>query len=308
MDNVKGILLLLVAMVGFTIEDLFIKQLSGSLPVGQILCLIGVAAGAVFLVALRVKGQPVFARAAWRPLPVLRALTEGGAAMSFATALALVDISVVAAVFQATPLVITMGAALFLGEQVGWRRWSAIGVGFVGVLMIIRPGLSGFEPNALLVLISVLCVAVRDLITRRMNVSIPSSLVSVQAYGAVILAGGILLLASPAPLAMPTSPEWGMLFCGTLFGVIAYYGLVTATRLADAAVITPFRYSRLVFSMIGGAIVFAESPDAMTLAGSGLIIATGLYTFVRERRLARHAARAAKAEQVLRDAANTVKA
>jgi len=293
MDNVKGIVLLLVAMVGFTIEDLFIKQLSGSLPVGQILILIGLGAGLVFLVALAVQGQSLRNRAAWQPMPVLRALAEGGAAMSFATALALVDISVVAAVFQATPLAITMGAALFLGEQVGWRRWSAIFVGFIGVLMIIRPGLDGFEPNALLVLISVLCVAARDLMTRRMNANIPSFVVSVQAYAAVIVAGVILLLITGQPVAAPTSFEWGMLAGGTLFGVIAYYGIVTATRIADAAVITPFRYSRLVFSMIGGAIVFAERPDTMTLAGSALIIATGLYTFVRERRLARRAARMA---------------
>ncbi len=294
MDNIKGILLLLVAMVGFTIEDLFIKQLSGTIPVGQILMLIGTGAGALFLISLWLKGETIFARAAWQPMPVLRALAEGGAAMSFATALALVDISVVAAVFQATPLAITMGAALFLGEQVGWRRWTAISVGFVGVLMIIRPGLSSFEPNTLLVLVSVVCVAARDLMTRRMNVGISSVMVSVQAYAAVIVAGALLLLMAPAPLVAPSGFEWAMLGGGVVFGVIAYYGIVTATRVADAAVITPFRYSRLVFSMIGGAIVFAERPDAMTLAGSGLIIATGLYTFVRERRLARSAAQAAK--------------
>ncbi|OIQ27200.1 MAG: EamA family transporter [Alphaproteobacteria bacterium MedPE-SWcel] len=298
MDNVKGILLLLLAMVGFTIEDLFIKQLSGTIPVGQILILIGMGAGLVFLAVLRIQGHSVLVPAAWRPLPVLRALAEGGAAMSFATALALVDISVVAAVFQATPLAITMGAALFLGEQVGWRRWTAIFVGFIGVLMIIRPGLSGFEPNALLVLISVLCVAVRDLITRRMSVAIPSSLVSVQAYLAVVVAGGVLLLITPSGVVAPTSFEWAMLACGAVFGVIAYYGIVTATRVADAAVITPFRYSRLVFAMVGGAIVFAERPDQMTLAGSALIIATGLYTFVRERRLAREARAARQTREI----------
>ncbi|GLP86705.1 MULTISPECIES: DMT family transporter [Tritonibacter] len=293
MDNVKGIVLLLIAMVGFTIEDLFIKQLSGSLAVGQILLFIGLGAGVVFFVALRLQKQSLWSRDAWQPMPVLRALAEGGAAMSFATALALVDISVVAAVFQATPLAITMGAALFLGEQVGWRRWSAIFVGFIGVLIIIRPGLAGFEPNALLVLVSVLCVAARDLMTRRMPASIPSSVVSVQAYLAVVVAGGAMLLLTPQTMVAPTSFEWGMLAGGTIFGVVAYYGIVTATRIADAAVITPFRYSRLVFSMIGGAIVFSERPDAMTLLGSALIIATGLYTFVRERRLARRAARMA---------------
>ncbi|NIZ12387.1 DMT family transporter [Phaeobacter sp. HF9A] len=291
MDNVKGIVLLLIAMAGFTVEDLFIKQLSGTLPVGQILMLIGAAAMPVFLIALWMQGRSVLTPAAWTGMPLLRALAEAVSAMSFASALALVDISVVAAVFQATPLAITMGAALFLGESVGWRRWSAICVGFFGVLMIIRPGLSGFEPNALLVLVAVLGVAARDLMTRRMTAEIPSFLLSVQAYGAVALAGGVMLLLTPGGLRAPSGFEWSMLAGATLFGVIAYSGLVTATRIADAAVITPFRYSRLVFSMIGGAIIFAERPDAMTLAGSALIIATGLYTFVRERRLARRAAR-----------------
>lgn len=293
MDNVKGILLVMMAMVGFTIEDLFIKQLSGTLPVGQILAVIGIGAGAVCLAMLWAGGGRLRQPAAWGVLPMVRALMEAGSAVSFATALALVDISVVAAVFQATPLVITMGAALFLGEHVGWRRWTAIGIGFVGVLMIIRPGLDGFEPNALLVLVTVFCVASRDLMTRRMDMAIPSALVSVQAYIAVLLGGGAMMLVAGQAPVPPSGFEWGMLFFAVLFGVIAYTGIVIATRVADAAVITPFRYSRLVFSMIGGMIIFAERPDAMTLAGSGLIIATGLYTFIRERRLARRARRMA---------------
>ncbi|WP_420002594.1 DMT family transporter [Arenibacterium sp. LLYu02] len=292
MDNVKGILLVMMAMIGFTIEDLFIKQMSGTLPVGQILFGIGLGAGLAFLVMLFAQGGRLFQREAWGIAPLVRCGLEACCAVSFATALALVDISVVAAVFQATPLVITMGAALFLGEQVGWRRWTAIGLGFVGVLMIIRPGLEGFEPNVLLVLIAVLAVAARDLLTRRMNKAIPSAMLSVQAYGSLVLSGGALLLFTDQSWTDPTPFEWTMLGFATLFGIVAYYGIVTATRIADAAVITPFRYSRLVFSMIGGILIFAEHPDAMTLAGAGLIIATGLYSFLRERRLARQARRA----------------
>ncbi len=292
MDNVKGILLVMMAMIGFTIEDLFIKQLTETMPVGQVLFGIGVGAGAICLGMLLIKREALFLPAAWGLMPMLRALMEVGCAVSFAAALALIDISVVAAVFQATPLVITMGAALFLGETVGWRRWTAISLGFVGVLMIIRPGLDGFEPSALLVLITVLCVATRDLITRRMDKAIPSSLLSVQAYVAVTLGGAAMMVVQGQSPVSPTGFEWAMLAFAVLFGVVAYIGIVTATRIADAAVITPFRYSRLVFSMIGGILIFAERPDAMTLAGSGLIISTGLYAFVRERRLARQERRA----------------
>ncbi|MCW8842200.1 MAG: EamA/RhaT family transporter, partial [Rhodobacteraceae bacterium] len=119
MNNVTGILLVIFSMASFTMEDMFIKTLSSDLPTGQILLILGIGSASVFALLATARGQNIFARAAWRPLPVLRAACEAVAAMAFASALALVEISTVAAVFQAMPLAITMGAALFLGEQVG---------------------------------------------------------------------------------------------------------------------------------------------------------------------------------------------
>ena len=251
MQNVHGILLVIVSMAGFTVEDMFIKQLSQSLPVGQILIMLGCGSGAVF--AALSGGRAVFARAAWQPLFVLRALAEATAAMAFVTALSLIDISVVAAVFQATPLFITMGAALF-------------------------------------VLISVAAVAARDLITRRIDVAVSSFVVSFQGFAALVPAGIVLLmLADAGPQAV--SPTSGAMILGAVvFGAASYYGIVQAMRIADAAVVTPFRYTRLLFSLVVGVIVFGERPDTMTLLGAGLVIGTGLYTFVREQRLARRKA------------------
>ncbi len=285
MNNLRGILFMVAAMVGFTFEDVFIKSLSQTLPVSQILIMLGLSAGLVFLILSRIQGDGFLISAAWTPMVITRAAFEGVAAVAFATSLSLVDLSVVAAVFQTLPLVITMGAALFLGESVGWRRWSAICVGFSGVLMIIRPGLDGFEPAALLVLVSVMGVAARDLITRRIDVKVASGVVSAQAFFTTAIAGVILLLISDQSLQAPNLNEWKLAALATIFGVLGYYGIVVATRIAEASVVTPFRYSRLVFSMIGGMIVFSERPDLMTLLGSTLIIATGLYTFLRERRL-----------------------
>jgi drug/metabolite transporter (DMT)-like permease len=287
MNNVQGILLVIGAMAAFTLEDMFIKSLSEQLPVGQILILLGIGSGSVFALLAKWQGHQILAPRAWRRLPVLRALCEAVAAVSFASSLALVDISVVAAVFQATPLVITMGAALFLGEQVGWRRWSAILVGFAGVLMIIRPGLAGFEPPALLVLVSVVAGAGRDLMTRVIDSAVPSTVVSFQAFAVVIPAGAILLLLTPGDARLLVGNEWLMMLGGVIFGVLGYYGIVTAMRVGDASAVTPFRYSRLVFSILVGVAMFNERPDAMTLVGAALIILSGLYTFMRERRLAR---------------------
>lgn len=296
MNNLHGILLVIVSMAFFTLEDMFIKQLTGTVAVGQILLFLGIGCSLVFAVMARLQRASLVTPQAWRMKPVLRAATEMISAMAFATALARVDISTVAAVFQATPLVITMGAALFLGEHVGWRRWMAICIGFAGVLLIIRPGLEGFEPAALLVVIAVLGVAARDLLTRTMDSAVPSSVVSFQAYAALILAGGLLLVFTPGELRSLNGGEWWMLLGGCIFGVSGYYGIVVAMRVADASVVTPFRYTRLLFSILAGVIVFGERPDTLTLAGATLIIASGLYTFVREQRLARRARRRAQAE------------
>lgn len=288
MQNVHGILLVIVSMAGFTVEDMFIKQLSQSLPVGQILIMLGCGSAAVF--AVLSGGRAIFARAAWQPLFVMRALAEATAAMAFVTALSLVDISVVAAVFQATPLFITMGAALFLGEEVGWRRWSAISLGFLGVLMIIRPGLSGFEPAALFVLISVAAVAARDLITRRIDVAVSSFVVSFQGFAALVPAGAVLLMLGETGPQAISMTGGAMVLGAVIFGAASYYGIVQAMRIADAAVVTPFRYTRLLFSLVVGVVIFGERPDMLTLLGAGLVIGTGLYTFLREQRLARRMA------------------
>ncbi|NSY38080.1 DMT family transporter [Leisingera sp. ANG59] len=295
MNNLHGILLVIASMAFFTLEDMFIKQLSGTLPVGQILIFLGIGSGLVFAVMAKMQGHRLFAPRSWRLRPVLRAGTEAVSAMGFASALALVDISVVAAVFQATPLVITMGAALFLGEDVGWRRWLAICVGFAGVLLIIRPGLDSFEPAALLVVIAVLGVAARDLMTRVMDSAVPSTVVSFQAFLAVIPAGLLLLAFTPGEAQVMEQNEYLMLAGGVLFGVLGYYGIVTATRVGDASAVTPFRYTRLLFSILAGVLVFGERPDALMLTGAALIIGSGLYTFVREQRLARRARREAAA-------------
>ncbi len=287
MNNLNGILMVIAAMAAFTIEDMFIKHLSQAMPVGQILILLGIGSGTVFAVMATAKRHSLVARAAWQPVMIVRTLAEAAGAMCFASGLALVDLSTVAAVFQALPLVITMGAALFMNEQVGWRRWSAILVGFVGVLLIIRPGLAGFEPASLLVLLSVFAIAVRDLLTRLVDVAVSSTVVSFQGSAALVLAGGLLLAFFPGEVTAVSSLQGVMIFGGVIFGVMGYYGIVVAMRVGDASAVTPFRYSRLLFSILAGMVMFNERPDMMTMLGASLIIGSGLYTFLRERRLAR---------------------
>ena len=287
MNNFKGILLMLIAMAGFTMEDLFMKKLSVNLSTGQILITLGFGSSLVFALMAKSKGYKLTAKIFWSKGMIIRQFAEGIAAVAFITSLTLIPLSTVAAVFQATPLVITMGAALFLGEAVGWRRWLAIIVGLIGVLIIIRPGLNSFDPNVGYVLIAVLFVTVRDLITRKLPMNVPSTIVSFQAFASLIIAGGILIFLSDQKIVSLDENQIYFVLGGIIFGVIGYYCIVASTRIGEAGVVTPFRYSRLLFAIIIGSLFFNERPDFYTLLGASIVIMTGIYTVLRERYLAR---------------------
>lgn len=287
MNNIRGILLIVLSMAAFAVEDMMIKYLSATVALGQILIFLGVLSTLAFWGISSRQGHSVFMRHAWRGVPLARMLTEIVSPMAFLTALSLIDLSTVAAVFQATPLVATMGAALFLKEQVGWRRWSAVCIGFLGVLCIIRPGQVGFEPATLLVLVAVFGIAARDLLTRVSDTSIPSTVLSFQGYLALSVAGLLLMFVQGTAFDAMTGTEWSLMLIATLIGMVAYLAIVVGLRLGDASVVTPFRYMRLVFSLILGMTVFGERPDAMTFLGAAVIIASGLYAFLRERSLMR---------------------
>jgi len=182
-----------------------------------------------------------------------------------------------------------MGAALFLGETVGWRRWMAIAVGLVGVLLIIRPGLQGFDAKSLLAVMGVIGLAARDLATRRIPAVTSSRVITFYAFSVSILTGWILLQLGVTGDVWIT-PDTGQrvqLGLAVIVGVVAYYAIVAATRIGEMSVIAPFRYSRLVFALIIGVMVFEERPDALTLLGALIIVASGIYTLWRESRLSR---------------------
>ena len=276
---------MIVAMAGFTLEDLFIKKLSADISVAQILITFGICSSVVFAVISFAQGHNVFASHAWTRVTITRTLAEAIAAVTFVISLSLVPLSTVAAVLQATPLTITMGSALFLGEHVGWRRWIAIILGFIGVLLIIRPGFSDFDPFVLFVLVSVIGITVRDLITRIISDNIASSVISFQAFVSLIVSGILVLLFSSDEISNVTQLQASYFLGGIIFGVAGYYGIVSAMRIGDASIVSPFRYTRLLFSLVVGVVIFNERPDYLTLIGAAIIVSTGLYAFLRERRL-----------------------
>jgi drug/metabolite transporter (DMT)-like permease len=281
-DNLTGILLMLAAMALFAVEDLFLKWLAVGLPLGQIILASGVLGAPVFMLMARAQGQGIFVKDALHPAVLTRNIGEMIGTASFVAALAVVPLGTVAAVLQAMPLAVTLGAALFFGEKVGWRRWTAIAVGFAGVLLVIQPGAEGFQAASLLVLVTVAGMSLRDLAARAIPRHVTTAQVSAWGLMAVsVLGAGMLAVTGGA---RTVSAGEGLILLGAvIFGTAGYWAVTSATRTGEVSVVAPFRYSRLVFSMSLGIVFLAERPDALTLVGAGLIVGSGLYAFARER-------------------------
>ncbi|AXI46228.1 EamA family transporter [Sulfitobacter sp. SK012] len=284
MDNLRGAALMVMAMFGFAIEDMLIKFMAGALPVGQILAMLGVGGALVFGTIVRFQGQRLAEPAMLAPPILIRAAGEIFGTVCFVTAIVVTPLSSASAILQATPLVVTLGAALFLSEPVGWRRWSAIFVGFFGVLLIVRPGMEGFSPLSLFAVGGVLGLAIRDIATRKASVQVTTMQLSYLGFLAVIPAGVFLMIFSGTP-PVALSPRIALIFAATIsIGVFAYYAIVAAMRVGEVSFVTPFRYTRMIFALIIGITVFSESPDMPTLIGAAIIVASGIYTVFRERK------------------------
>lgn len=285
--NIRGAGLMVLAMLGFAVEDMLIKQMAAGMPVGQIVLILGLGGCLIFGPITKAYGDTILTRDMLQPALLIRNLAELVGTVGFVSAIALTPLSTASAILQATPLVVTLGAALFLGETVGWRRWLAILIGLSGVLLIIRPGTETFDPKSLLAVIGVLGLAARDLATRRVTQSVSSRVISLYAFAISILTGLILLWLGVTgdTLVIPTSIDSIRLAAAVAIGIGAYYAIVTATRIGEMSVIAPFRYTRLVFALILGGIAFGERPDAMTLLGAVIVVTSGVYTLLREAQL-----------------------
>ena len=284
----RGSLWMVAAMAGFAVEDMFLKRAAATVPVGQILMIFGAGGMVAFALMVRQRGERVLHPAILTPAIGVRCVFEVAGRLFYTLAIALTPLSSASAILQATPLVVVSGAALIFGERVGWRRWLAILVGFAGVLIILRPGLEGFTPLSLLAVAGMLGFAGRDLATRAAPPVLSNLQLGVYGFAMMVPTGAVLLALSGGAV-LPEPAALRDLAAATVIGVAAYYALTAAMRTGDVSVVTPFRYTRLVFALMLGVLVFAERPDAATLAGSAVIVASGLYTLIRSRRIARAA-------------------
>jgi S-adenosylmethionine uptake transporter len=294
--NLRGALLMSASMASFTMNDAFVKLLAADLPLFQTIFLRGVLTTLMMLALAAALGQARFRipRGDWPPLAG-RTLCEIGAAVLFLTALVNMPIANATAILSALPLVVTLAAAMFLGEPLGWRRMSAVAVGFAGVMLIVQPGTDGFTIWSLMALASVFLITGRDLLTRRLSAGVSSLGVAVITAAAVGVFGGVASLGQPWA---PVGPREAALLGGaSLFIIGGYLFSIMVMRVGEVGVVAPFRYTGIVFALVVGLLFFGEWPNALALAGAGIVVATGVYTILRERRVARAMRIAAEASK-----------
>ncbi|WP_424932284.1 DMT family transporter [Amaricoccus macauensis] len=281
--NLAGAMWMVLAMAAFAVEDAFIKGASRALPVGQILMLFGLGGAAVFALAARLGGAPLFVRAVLSRPMLLRMLFEVTGRLFYTLAIALTPLSMTSIILQATPIAVVGGAALLLGEQVGWRRWTAILVGLAGVMIIIQPGTGSFSPLSMLAVIGMLGFAGRDLASRVAPASLGTALLGFYGFLAVFVAGAIYALWSGESLVVPDKSAALCLLGAILVGAGAYAGLMKAMRTGEVSAVTPFRYTRLIFGIALGVLFFGEGLTLAMFLGSGLIVVSGLFILQRSK-------------------------
>lgn len=282
--NMNGALLMMGSMAAFTVNDTLVKAVGVDLPLFQIVTLRGVLATVlVFFLARHLGALHLNFPRRDKITVLLRCASEVAATFFFLTALMHMPLANVTAVLQALPLTVTLGAALFFKEPVGWRRMTAIGVGFVGMLLIVRPGPEGFSIHAIYALIAVVCVTARDLLTRRMSPEVPSMVVTLATSIAVTVTGA--LASTTTEWAPVTQAAGAKVVAAAVFVLMGYVFSVMVMRVGEVGFVAPFRYSSLIWALILGWAVFSDWPDRVTMLGAALVVGAGLFTLFRERAL-----------------------
>jgi len=283
-ENHRGAFLMSASMAAFVFNDALMKSVSGEVGLYQAILVRGVIVTLLIGAYALYKGAlwPRLSFSDWRLL-ALRSVGEVGSTLCFLTALFHMPLANAIAILQSMPLAVTLAAAVFLGVPVGWRRYTAIAVGFVGVLLIVQPTGSGFNQYSLLAVAAVLFLVLRDLTTRQMSAAVPSVFVAFTAALVVLLVGASVSVVEPwAPLSTGSLVALASAACFIFFG---YTCAVMAMRVGDISFVSSFRYTILLWALGLGYFAFGDIPDQLSLVGIAIVTASGLYTFYRERNL-----------------------
>lgn len=281
--NLLGSIWMIASMAIFAIEDAFVKAASIALPVGQILIIFGLGGAVLFASMARLNNEPLFIKDVVSGPMRVRVLFEIVGRLFYVLAIAMTPLSSATVILQATPLVVVAGAALVFGEKVGWRRWSAIFIGLVGVIIIIQPGTDSFSMLSILAIIGMIGFAGRDLASRAAPVTLSTSILGLYGFLSIVVAGTIFSIWQGASFVLPDVYTSLNLVGAILAGVAAYSCLMKAMRTGEVSAVTPFRYTRLLFGITLGVVLFGESLSSSMLLGSGLIVFSGLFIIWRRK-------------------------
>jgi S-adenosylmethionine uptake transporter len=279
-ENARGVALMMAAMFGFVVNDTIIKLVGQTMPLGQLLFVRGIFASLMIGVLVRAFHQPfVIPRTAWRWMS-MRLAGELITTFGFLTALMNMPLANATAILQFTPIMITFVAIVVFSERVGWRRWSAILAGFVGVMIVIRPGLEGFNLYSLLAFSAVIGSTLRDMATRKLPHHVHNLTITSYTSLLIMVSGFMLMTFGETPVDIDAA-SLVALASSAVFVLIGYFCITAAMRQGELSIVTPFRYSIFPFAIILGLVVFSDWPDAATLIGGSIIVASGIVTIVR---------------------------
>ena len=276
-ENLRGIGWMIASMAAFAIEDAFLKTVTKQLPVGQVLMMFGAAGLCVFALMARRAGASIFQAQVLTKNMLLRAVFEFFGRLFYVLAIALTPMSSATAILQSAPLFVVLGARIFLREKVDAKTWIAIFLGLFGVLIILRPSAADFSLLSLLALIGTLGFVGRDLFSRTAPSSLTKEVLGFYGFTTMMIAGACYAVWDGKPFVSLQSHQFLMLAAALLAGVFAYTALMTAMRTGSIGAVTPYRYSRLLFGISIGVIVFGEQLDAPMLLGCAIVIGAGLF-------------------------------
>ncbi len=287
--NLRGILFMIASMSLFAVADTLVKLSTSLISPAQVMFYLMSGGFVLFSLMALLQKDKLNDPRVFSPILLLRYFAEIAGMVGMVMALANVPISTVGAITQATPLLATVGAVIFLNEYVGWRRWCAIIVGFLGVLLIVQPGAIEFDVAVLWAILALVALSIRDLTTRLIPADIPSA--SLATYTMAVAAPfTIIWVIYNGESLFPTQTNWFMTIPMVVLGAIGYMFLIASIRLGEVSVVMPFRYSRIIFLLILGVIVFNEKPSILMLVGAFLIISSGTYMMWREQLVKRSVA------------------
>jgi drug/metabolite transporter (DMT)-like permease len=268
---------MIASMAAFAIEDAFLKTVTKQLPVGQVLMMFGAAGLCVFALMARRAGVSIFQAQVLTKNMLFRAVFEFFGRLFYVLAIALTPMSSATAILQSAPLFVVLGARIFLREKVDAKTWIAIFLGLFGVLIILRPSAADFSLLSLLALIGTLGFVGRDLFSRTAPSSLTKEVLGFYGFTTMMIAGACYAVWDDKPFVSLQAQQFLMLAAALLAGVIAYTALMTAMRTGSIGAVTPYRYSRLLFGISIGVIVFGEQLDAPMLLGCAIVIGAGLF-------------------------------